>query len=290
MPSAFLSDRSILAITGRDAEDFLNRLLTQTVPQAGDTHAAYAALLTPQGKVISDMMILRDPDNTDGFLVDCPKALAPDLVRRFGIYRLRADVAITDCSDHLGITAWWGENPGRDGVVNFADPRLPDLGWRVIGQPGSQDNQASQVYHAHRIRLGVPEGGKDYMFGNVFPHEINLDQFSGVAFDKGCYVGQEVVSRMEHRGLARTRIMSVSFTDGFCAPEGSEVLAGTLPAGHLGSVTSGGLGLALLRLDRVSEALAKGQMVTAGGLTLIPHKPDWARFAYPPIQTSKAEA
>jgi folate-binding protein YgfZ len=279
--SAFLNDRAVLAVTGADAEIFLNRLLTQTVPETDQTRAAYAALLTPQGKVISDLFILRDPRADGSFLIDCPLALAPDLVKRLTLYRLRATVTIDDHSSEWGVTALWGDQHPEADAVGFADPRLPAMGYRVIGERGEENTGATGAYHARRIALGLPEGGKDYMFGSVFPHEINLDQLHGLAFDKGCYVGQEVVSRMEHRGLARNRVVPVVFPDGFAASEGIEVLAGTLPAGHLGSVTAGGKGLALLRLDRVAEAQAKGQPITAGGVALVPYKPDWAVFDFP---------
>ena len=285
--SAFLNDRAVLAVTGADAETFLNRLLTQTVPEASQTQAAYTALLTPQGKVISDLFILRDPRADDSFLIDCPLALAADLVKRLTIYRLRAAVTIDDQSSEWGVTAVWGDQTPASQAIAALDPRLPAMGYRVIGPKGEDNAEASRAYHARRIGLGLPEGGKDYMFGSVFPHEINLDQLHGLAFDKGCYVGQEVVSRMEHRGLARNRVVPVVFPDGFAASEGIEVLAGTLPAGHLGSVTAGGKGLALLRLDRVAEAQAKGQAITAGGVALIPRKPDWATFDFP-ISSSKA--
>jgi tRNA-modifying protein YgfZ len=278
---AFLADRAVLSVSGADAETFLNRLLTQSVPEAGRTQSAYAALLTPQGKVISDMIILRNPHQPDGFLVDCPLAVAPDLVKRLTVFRLRAAVTIEDRSAELGVTALWGGQHPEAGAIASPDPRLPAMGYRVIGARGQDNTEATRAYHAHRIGCGLSEGGKDYMFGSVFPHEINLDQLHGLAFDKGCYVGQEVVSRMEHRGLARTRLVPVVFPDGFAASEGIEVLAGTLPAGHLGSVTTGGKGLALLRLDRVAEAQAKGQTITAGGVALVPHKPDWATFEFP---------
>ncbi len=278
---AFLVDRAVLAICGADAETFLNRLLTQSMPQAGQTQAAYAALLTPQGKVISDMIIMRNPHQPDGFLIDCPLAVSADLVKRLSVFRLRAAVTIEDRSTELGITALWGDHHPEPDAISSLDPRLPALGYRVIGMRGTANTAATIAYHAHRIALGIPEGGKDYVFGSVFPHEINLDQLHGLAFDKGCYVGQEVVSRMEHRGLARNRIVPVIFPDGFAASEGIEVLAGTLPAGHLGSVAAGGKGLALLRLDRIAEAQAKGQTITAGGVALVPYKPDWATFEFP---------
>ena len=119
-------------------------------------------------------------------------------------------------------------------------------------------------YEAHRIALGVPRGGLDFIYGDAFPHEADMDQLDGVDFDKGCYVGQEVVSRMEHRGTARNRIVPVA-ADGFAPDAGVPVMAGDKQVGMMGSA-AGGRGLAMLRLDRVADALAAGTPLIAGGI------------------------
>jgi folate-binding protein YgfZ len=136
----------------------------------------------------------------------------------------------------------------------------------------------ASAYEAHRIALGVPQGGFDFRYGDAFPHEADMDQLAGVDFDKGCYVGQEVVSRMEHRGTARNRVVPVT-ADG-ALPGGVAVMAGEKQVGTMGS-GAGGRGLAMLRLDRVADAAAAGQRLTAGGVTLSVHKPDWARWPEP---------
>ena len=130
-----------------------------------------------------------------------------------------------------------------------------------------------------RIRLGVPEGGRDYDFGDTFPHEALFDQLNGVDFTKGCYVGQEVVSRMQHRGTARKRIVPVEGEAPLPA-SGTSIEAGGVPIGALGSV-SGASGLALIRLDRAEEALARGKTLTAGGVKIALRRPSFARFAVP---------
>src|SRR5262249_51392804 len=134
-------------------------------------------------------------------------------------------------------------------------------------------------YEAHRIALGVPRGGLDFMYGDAFPHETDMDQLHGVDFDKGCYVGQEVVSRMEHRGNARSPV-----GPGAAAGSGPRpapgVTAPAKPIGPFGS-SAGGRALALLRLDRAADALAAGAPLVAGGATLRLVKPDWARFTWP---------
>jgi len=137
----------------------------------------------------------------------------------------------------------------------------------------------ASAYEAHRIALGVPRGGFDFIYGDAFPHEADMDQFGGVDFAKGCYIGQEVVSRVEHRGIARTRIVPIAY-DGFAPQAGTPVVAGDKTVGTLGS-SAGGRGLAMLRLDRVADALAEYKPLSAGGVPLNIAKPAWARFAFP---------
>ena len=146
--------------------------------------------------------------------------------------------------------------------------------------PISAPNLVSEeAYDAHRIALGVPRGGQDFIYGDTFPHEADMDQLAGVDFDKGCYVGQEVVSRVEHRNSARNRLVPVAYDDG--APAGGlPVMAGDKQVGTIGSAAKGH-GIALLRLDRVADALAAGTPLMAGGVAVRVVKPDWATFAWP---------
>lgn len=286
MPSAFLPERGVVRVTGPDARRFLDNLLTSDIGEVGYEKARYAALLTPQGKVLFDMIVSEAEEPWGGgFLLDCSRALAPELAKRLGFYKLRANVEIADISDSAGVVVYWSDAivPEEDGVT-FADPRLPALGTRMITNRehakdlGGVDGEA---WHEHRIALGVPETGRDFVAGDVFPHEIDMDQLGGVDFTKGCYVGQEVVSRMEHRGTARTRIIPVRFKEGFAPLDGCEAFAGGKSAGRIGSGAPGGLALALLRLDRIDDALKGGERLTAGGMEFEPVKPDWARFPFP---------
>jgi len=166
----------------------------------------------------------------------------------------------------------------------FADPRLPGLGWRclfamtgdwLIGEVGRA--ASAEDYAAHRIALGVPEAGKDFVLGDTFPHEALYDQLDGVSFTKGCYVGQEVVSRMQHRATARKRVVPVVGAAALPAA-GTEIKADEVVIGTLGS-TAGTRGLALLRLDRAAEMQAKGQSITAGGVALAIEIAPWATFS-----------
>ena len=138
----------------------------------------------------------------------------------------------------------------------------------------------ASAYEAHRIALGVPRGGLDFIYGDAFPHEADMDQLAGIDFSKGCFIGQEVVSRMQHRGTARTRIVPVTAASGFAPDAGIPVMAGDKSIGITGS-SAGNRALAMLRLDRLADARAAGVPLIAGGVPVEPHKPDWATFAWP---------
>ena len=150
---------------------------------------------------------------------------------------------------------------------------------RTTAARASAEPVDAGVYEAHRIARGVPRGGLDFIYGDAFPHEADMDQLGGVDFAKGCYVGQEVVSRMEHRGTARNRVVPVAYRD-FAPEAGVPVMADARTVGTMGS-SAEGRGLAMLRLDRVADAFAAGTALTAGGVEIRPVRPDWARFPWP---------
>jgi folate-binding protein YgfZ len=291
MQAALLADRGIVKVAGDDGRRFLNGLLTIDV--AGMTPAAsrFTALLTPQGKIIVDFIVAEAAsEDGGGFFLDCPRALAATLVERLGFYKLRAKVAVENLSDRLGLLALWNgaAHLHSDYGLIFEDPRLAALGHRIILPPEDAADAAAELgavlsppesYDVHRISLGVPKGGSDFAYGDTFPHEANMDQLGGVDFDKGCYVGQEVVSRVEHRGTARSRVIPIVYDD-YAPSSGLPVMAGQKQVGTLGSAAQG-RGLALLRLDRVEDAVASGTPLTAGNIAIRPVKPDWARFAFP---------
>jgi folate-binding protein YgfZ len=289
MQAALLPDRGVVKVAGDDARRFLNGLLTTDVDKVAAGLARFAALLTPQGKIISDFIVVEaKAEDGGGFLLDAPRALASSLGERLNFYRLRAKVIVEDLSEKLGVLAAWdGTGTTEYGVV-YPDPRLPALGSRCILPPSVAADAAADLgatltgaaaYEAHRIAHGIPRGGLDFSYGDAFPHETNMDQLGGVDFAKGCYIGQEVVSRVEHRGSARARIVPIAY-DGPAPESGITVMAGDKAVGTLGS-TSAGRGVAMLRLDRVDDALAAGLPLTAGGLTIRLVKPSWARFAFP---------
>ena len=209
---------------------------------------------------------------------------------RDSFYKLRAKVICEDLSEVLGVMAVWDGAGESEYGLCYADPRLAGLGMRCMLPPHLASDAAADLaamltdaddYEAHRITLGAPRGGLDFYYNDAFPHEADMDQLNGIDFDKGCYVGQEVVSRVEHRGTARKRVVPVAFED-FAAEAGVVVKAGDTDIGLMGtSVRGGGRGLAMLRLDRVGDALAAGTPLMSGGMMLRPVKPAWARFAWP---------
>ncbi len=278
---AELSRRGVVSVRGEDAAKFLNDLVTSDVPEAPG-RASFGALLSPQGKILFDFLVFHD---RDGFLIDLPRTAVADFVKRLGFYRLRAKVEIADLSDEREVIAAWGSDtaPIVDGPV-APDPRLAALGFRAIVPEGADmaadyAEARTAVYDAHRIALGMPEGGLDFAYGEPYPHDTEMDQLSGVDFTKGCFIGQEVVSRMQHRGTARRRFVQVSGASALPAA-GAPITAGGKAIGTLGT-SADGKGLALVRLDRAKEAIDGGVAIVAGDVNLSLALPAWAKFGWP---------
>jgi hypothetical protein len=289
MQAALLPDRGVVKVTGEGARAWLGNLVTTDIGRVGPGAPRFGALLTPQGKIIVDFIVAEaGPAEGGGFFLDCPRALAPELTQRLNRYKLRAKVMVEDISEVLGVLAMWDGTPTAHFGLTYPDPRLPTLGIRCMLAPHLAKEAAAafgatlvdaSTYEAHRIALGVPRGGLDFIYGDAFPHETDMDQLGGVDFDKGCYVGQEVISRVEHRASARSRVVPIAFAD-FAPEAGTPVMAGEKQVGTLGS-SARGRGLALLRLDRIADALAEGVPLDSGGIPIQVVKPDWARFAWP---------
>lgn len=280
---AQLPDRGVVSVTGRDSEKLLQGLVTNDLDGLADGQARYAGLLSPQGKILFDFFIVRHGAD---YLLDVARDKAADLVKRLTMYKLRADVAIADVSDAYGVYAVWGRRipeaiEGR--ALTFNDPRHPSLGLRLLAtseislpSPGPAAGGDSQTaYDALRVRLGVPEGGKDYAFGDAFPHEADFDLLNGVSFDKGCYVGQEIVARMQNKAIVRKRAVKVS-GDASLTPD-TDVLAGEVVIGRVGTVDENSA-IAMLRLDRAAEAQNKSQALTAGGVVVTPDEDSLRRY------------
>jgi hypothetical protein len=268
--AAFLADRGVVRVEGEDAPGLLQGLVTNDVVGLPVGEARYAALLTPQGKILFDFFVVRAPGAPPIFLLDCPRPLAADLAKRLSIYKLRAKVAIGDASAALGVVADWGGAADLAAAACvYADPRAAALGRRAIlprAEAEAFATAALPAYEAARIAVGAPRGGVDFVYGDAFPHDADMDLFNGVDFHKGCYVGQEVVSRMKHRGETRKRVVRVRLAGAAPAP-GTPVTDGALAVGALGAA-AGDKALALLRIDRAAEAQAAGRSLEAAGVRL----------------------
>jgi folate-binding protein YgfZ len=285
---AELGRRGVVAVSGRDSSKFLNDLVTNDLDKIAPGAAGYGGLLTPQGKVLFDFLVFRDSER---FLFDVRREVAANFAKRLTFYRLRAKVEIADQSADWRVLAAWGGNeaPGVAGLVSV-DPRLAALGYRalVAGEgpiiaPGYAATD-EDAYDAWRVGHGVPEGGIDFPFGEHFPHDADMDQLGGVDFGKGCYVGQEVVSRMEHRGTARRRLITASAPANLT--RGSPITAEGRPIGTIGSAAEG-RAVALVRLDRAKAAIDAGATLVAGDVPVTLVVPGWARFGWPSDTTTQ---
>ena len=276
-----LTGRGVIKVSGTDATKFLQDIVTNDVSKAVDGKAVHAGLLTPQGKILFDFFLL---DRGDHFLLECARQTSAELIKRLTFYKLRAAVELEDLSGTNKIWAAWNGAPEAPAqAIAFTDPRLDLLGFRIIAPADIDATVGCDVageddYQQLRIAMGVPEADRDYALGDTFPHEADYDQLAGVDFHKGCYVGQEVVSRMEHRGTARKRIVPVRGK----APltQGAKISAGDTAIGLLGSV-AGDMGLAMVRLDRAEKALEDGHTLMAGDVEIDLVQPGWASFIVP---------
>jgi tRNA-modifying protein YgfZ len=257
-------DRALIRVSGPDARAFLNNLLTQSLDHLVWPGLRYGALLTPQGKVIADMMIWAAGD--DAVVLDADPSRGADLLRRLAMYKLRSQVEITDVSDKHNVLV-------ADDVFGEAqlDPRLRELGWRALSAIRSPDGAAA--YESKRIALGVPDLARDAGADEVFAGEALLDELNGVDFQKGCFVGQENVSRMKRRATTRKKFCPVVFEGEAIAPM-TPILAGDA---EFGTIRTGapGRAIALLRLDRALEAAETGKSLTACGRPIRLDPPSW---------------
>jgi folate-binding protein YgfZ len=247
--TACLDDRAVLSMSGPDAREFLQGLITNDMGRLSETTPLYAALLTPQGKILFDFLLFARDET---ILLDCPATTAPDLVKRLSLYRLRAKVDIALRAD-LGVIASWDGAEHSD--LAALDPRLAALGRRAILDRGpvAADHASAKAWLGHRLDLGVPEGA-DFGHDRMFALDADLDELHGVSFEKGCYVGQELTARMKHRGTTRKRLFPIATLDGSVLESaGAPVTANSRELGEVVS-TYGARGFALLRLDRLADA------------------------------------
>lgn len=262
-------DRAVFRFSGPEAHKLLNDVVTGPIPAEDGETAAWWALLSPQGKILAEGLA----GHADGALwLDVHRSVADDFFKRMKMYRLRAQVVIDDLRETHRVGFAQAERP--QGIVHADRRGQTALGWRVVAplaETAGWDDDAAP-YLAARAANGISEQGADFPANDTFAHDIGLDILDGIDFSKGCYVGQEVVSRMKHRGTARRRPVLVSGID---AAPGSAVITGAREAGIIGQ-TIDGRAVAVLRLDRITDADA----VTVDGKPVKLSLPEWATYQF----------
>jgi len=284
-----LAHRGVLKVGGEDRRAFLQGLISNDIAKAGPVRAIWAAFLTPQGKFVHDLFIV---ERDDAFLVDVEAARAEEFRKKLSLYRLKAKVDLAVLPDLAVFVAWGAGVAAAFGLgaaagtaaafaegVAFVDPRLAAAGVRLMAPasaPLPVQPAAFDEWDAMRIALGLPDGSRDLPVDKAILLENGFDELGGVDFTKGCYLGQELTSRTKHRGLVRKRLMPVTI-DGPASEPGTPVLFGEAEAGEMRSST-GGVGLALIRLEHFRAAAGKPGAFACGQARLTPGKPDWAVF------------
>ncbi|MCB9958406.1 MAG: folate-binding protein YgfZ [Rhodospirillaceae bacterium] len=268
-----LTDRGVLKVGGADRVSFLQGLVSNDVAKVAPDRAVFAAFLTPQGKFLHDFVIV---DGGDALWLEMDAAALPDLLRRLRPYRLRAKVEMADASAALAVGAVIGSDalaaaslegaaPGtamaRNGAVLLVDPRLAALGLRVIAPPdlldGALDALAAsrgtlEDYDSHRLALGVPDARRDLEVEKSTLLEADYDTLHAIAWDKGCYMGQELTARTKYRGLLKRKLVAVELDGGLPEP-GTPVMQGEKRVGEIRS-GRGRRAIALMKLEALDAA------------------------------------
>lgn len=272
-----LTGRGVIAVSGADAHAFLQGLISNDMAKVAGGQAIYAALLTAQGKFLFDFFVV---PSGEGVLLDCEGDRRAALLKKLKMYKLRADVTLTDRSDDIAVTALFGDGlealvapaaaatPWGAGVV-FHDPRDAAIGARLIHprRPGPDLGASAAAdpaaYEARRVALALPDGARDIAVEKDGLLDVGFERLNGVDFAKGCYMGQEVTARMKYRGLVKKTLAPLT-CDGPPPAPGSAVMAGAVEVGQVRSGVAGAA-LALLRQDRLAAAADADTPLIADG-------------------------
>ena len=277
-----LTERVITRISGPDARNFLQSIVTNDVDRLRPDRALYAALLTPQGMYLHDFLLTEFQGD---ILIESDRERQPDLARKLTLYRLRSEATI-EMDPDLAVGAGFGArahqaiqlDPARgtaheleEGIA-FTDPRATSLGVRAylpafkladfFADAGFERSDQEQ-YDRVRLEAGVPDGNKDLVVGRSYLLESNFDLLDGVSFSKGCYIGQENTARQRYRGTIRRRLARITVTSGTAPSPGTPIRFRGRDAGTMRS-SQAGSGMAHLRLGPAKEALAAGAELESG--------------------------
>ena len=272
MPVVTIDNRGLISIAGEDAEDLLQNIITTDLSLVAAGEAWPGALLTPQGKILVEFLIGR----TDaGFLMETAAADTDALIKRLTLYRLRAKVTFEKLETGEVALIWDEAQP----EAGLSDQRFARAGIMLKRVPGHGGTEAISLYRALRMANGISGGGEDGPLGDYFPHDLMMDKNGGLSFKKGCYIGQEVVSRMQHRSTARRRLAAVSAEYALAEP-GAPLLAGGREIGTL-IATEGNKGLAVVRIDKAGSAMAAGAAITLAEQNVTLVLPVWCGLGFP---------
>jgi folate-binding protein YgfZ len=295
-----LHDRGLLKVSGDDAIDFLQGLVTNDVSKAAPGRALYSAMLSPQGKYLYDFFII----HMNGELaIDCESGRLGEFKRKLNMYKLRSKVELTEINQAFIVSAFIGDNVAEalqlnnsEGVaksflggIAFIDPRVTGIGGRaVIPRENAEEKLIEagfsagnpEEYESLRLSLGLPDGSRDMVVDKAILLENGFQELNGIDWEKGCYMGQELTARTHYRGLIKKRLMPVQIEGPLPAP-GTAVMLGDK---NVGEMRSGNAerGLALIRLEQFKDVLKSGEGFSAEGTTLRPVKPEWAEFKFEP--------
>ena len=258
---ALLPHRSVIAVGGPDRAEFLQGLISNDTAKVGPGRAIWAALLTPQGRFLNDMFVVEDESGM--FLIETERERAAALAKKLKMYTLRSKVTVEDRPAGMEVAVVFGPDAEQvlpvAGATAFVDPRLPELGVRVLAPAG----QAAALlklpeaplaeYEALRLRLGVPDGSRDLIVEKGLLLESGFDELHGVDWQKGCYMGQELTARTKYRGLIKRRLFPVT-VEGALPPPGTPVERDGREVGEIRS-GQGDRAIAMLQLEAASGAL-----------------------------------
>jgi folate-binding protein YgfZ len=275
--------RSVIAVGGPDRVAFLQGLISNDTTKVASGQAIWAALLTPQGRFLNEMFVADGGDGT--LLLETERERAAALARKLSVYKLRSKVTVEDRGETLEVAVAYGVEAASavplPGAVAFVDPRLPELGIRVIAPRGTAAGLLEargfspaplQSYDELRVKLGVPDGSRDLVVEKALLLENGFDELNGVDWQKGCYMGQELTARTKYRALIRKRLFPVR-VEGALPEPGAPVRLGEQEVGELRSGV-GGHALAMLRVD----VARSGQALSAGETRLVAEIPHWMKL------------
>lgn len=266
-----LSDRKVLGLKGKNAKEFLNGMVTQNIETLTKNQASFAAFLTGQGRLIADFILYLKSD--DFILIDCHKDQFMALAQGLHKYDLNQEIEFHDLSDEYKVFA--SLDGETNGDICFTDPRLAELGTRIISSENITNTKGLSEYHAKRINLGVPESVFDATENKTLPNELCFEELNGIDFEKGCYVGQELTARTKFRTLPKKRVMKIEFETAPTAEDEPLLITRgeSREIGHCYSI-SGNQGIAIVRIAELS----KDGNISCQGQAVKITKPSWCTY------------